>query len=137
MTCRQILEIIKEGNKTMNFLKKNGAGLLLCLIIAVPSWFLGQALPVIGGPVFAILIGMILTLILTKKEPFTAGINYTSKKILQAAVVFLGFGMNLTEILAKGKQSLPIIISTIASLFRSSSLRSRPPLSSHLSYTKR
>ena len=98
----------------MNFVKKNGAGLLLCLIIAVPSWFLGQAVPVIGGPVFAILIGMILTLILTKKEPFTAGVNYTSKKILQAAVVFLGFGMNLTEILAKGKQSLPIIISTIA-----------------------
>lgn len=98
----------------MNFLKKNGAGLLLCLIIAIPSWFLGQAVPVIGGPVFAILIGMILTLILTKKEPFTAGVNYTSKKILQAAVVFLGFGMNLTEILAKGKQSLPIIISTIA-----------------------
>ena len=98
----------------MNFVKKNGAGLLLCLIIAIPSWFLGQAVPVIGGPVFAILIGMILTLILTKKEPFTAGVNYTSKKILQAAVVFLGFGMNLTEILAKGKQSLPIIISTIA-----------------------
>ena len=98
----------------MNFVKKNGAGLLLCLVIAVPSWFLGQAVPVIGGPVFAILIGMILTLILTKKEPFMPGVNYTSKKILQAAVVFLGFGMNLTEILAKGKQSLPIIISTIA-----------------------
>ena len=52
----------------MNFVKKNGAGLLLCLIITVPSWFLGQAVPVIGGPVFAILIGMILTLILTKKS---------------------------------------------------------------------
>ena len=98
----------------MNFIKKNGAGLLLCLAIAVPSWFLGQAVPVIGGPVFAILAGMVLTLILTKKEPFTAGITFTSKKILQAAVVFLGFGMNLTEILAKGRQSLPIIISTIA-----------------------
>ena len=97
----------------MNLLKKNVPGLLLCLVIAVPSWFLGQALPVIGGPVFAILIGMILTLILTRKEIFAEGINYTSKKILQAAVVFLGFGMNLTEILAKGKQSLPIIISTI------------------------
>ena len=99
---------------SMNFLKKNSAGLLLCLAIAVPSWFLGQAVPVIGGPVFAILIGMVLTLILTKKEPFLPGVNYTSKKILQAAVVFLGFGMNLTEILAKGKQSLPIIISTIS-----------------------
>ena len=98
----------------MNFIKKNGAGLLLCLIIAIPSWFLGQAVPVVGGPVFSILIGMVVTLILTKKEPFTAGITFTSKKILQAAVVFLGFGMNLTEILAKGKQSLPIIISTIS-----------------------
>ena len=97
----------------MNFIKKNGAGLLLCLVIAVPSWFLGQAVPVVGGPVFAILIGMVLTLVLTKKEPFLPGVNYTSKKILQAAVVFLGFGMNLTEILAKGRQSLPIIISTI------------------------
>lgn len=98
----------------MNFIKKNGTGLLLCLIIAVPAWFLGQAVPVIGGPVFSILIGMVITLFLTKKDPFTPGINYTSKKILQAAVVFLGFGMNLTEILAKGKQSLPIIISTIS-----------------------
>ena len=98
----------------MNFIKKNGAGLMLCLVIAVPSWFLGQALPVVGGPVFAILIGMVVTLILTNKTPFLGGINYTSKKILQAAVIFLGFGMNLTEILAKGRQSLPIIISTIA-----------------------
>ena len=55
----------------------------------------------------------VLTLILKEKEPFTAGINYTSKKILQAAVIFLGFGMNLSQILAGGKQSLPIIISTI------------------------
>ena len=98
----------------MNFIKKNGAGLSLCLIIAVPAWFLGQAVPVIGGPVFSILIGMVITLFLTKKDPFTPGINYTSKKILQAAVVFLGFGMNLTEILAKGKQSLPIILATIS-----------------------
>ena len=98
----------------MNFIKKKGAGLLLCLIIAVPAWFLGQAVPVIGGPVFSILIGMVITLFLTKKDPFTPGINYTSKKILQAAVVFLGFGMNLTEILAKGKQSLPIILATIS-----------------------
>lgn len=102
-----------EGT-SMNFMKKNGSGLLLCLIIAVPSWFLGQAVPVIGGPVFAILTGMVITLILKQKDTFAPGINYTSKKILQAAVVFLGFGMNLTEILAKGKQSLPIILSTIS-----------------------
>lgn len=85
----------------MDFIKTNGKGLILCLAIAVPAWFLGQTLPVIGGPVFAILIGMTVTLFPGNREAFSAGINYTSKKILQAAVVFLGFGMNLTEILAR------------------------------------
>ena len=98
----------------MNFIKKNSAGLILCLVIAFPSWFLGRIFPVVGGPVFAILSGMILTLLIKTKEPFAPGIQYTSKKVLQAAVIFLGFGMNLTEILAKGRQSLPIIISTIS-----------------------
>ena len=36
----------------MNFLKKNGAGLLLCLAISIPAWFLGKSFPVIGGPVY-------------------------------------------------------------------------------------
>ena len=66
----------------MNFFKKNGAGLLLCLLIAIPSWLLGKAVPVVGGPVFSILIGMIVTLILTDKTVFSPGINFTSKKIL-------------------------------------------------------
>lgn len=98
----------------MNFIKEKGWGLLLCLAISIPSWFLGKAFPVIGGPVFSIIIGMIITLFYTNKEKVQPGIAYTSKKILQAAVVFLGFGMNLTEVLAKGKQSLPIILATIS-----------------------
>ena len=55
---------VRMEDTPMNFIKKNGSGLLLCLIIAIPSWFLGQAVPVIGGPVFAILTGMVITLIL-------------------------------------------------------------------------
>lgn len=88
-------------------------GLLLCLILALPAWCLGQLFPVVGGPVFAILAGMLLTLFLPQKKSLQAGINYTSKKILQYAVILLGFGMNLTDILAKGRQSLPIILATI------------------------
>ena len=44
----------------MNFLKENGLGLLVCLMIAIPCHFLGKAFPIVGGPVFAILIGMVL-----------------------------------------------------------------------------
>lgn len=98
----------------MDFLKKHWKGLLLCLVIAVPAFFLGRLLPVVGGPVFAILIGMVLALLIKNRGSLDAGVNFTSKKILQWAVVLLGFGMNLTEILRVGAQSLPIIISTIA-----------------------
>lgn len=98
----------------MSFVKKNIKGLILCLIIAIPSWLLGNAFPVIGGPVFAIVAGMIITLFIKDKTPFHEGITFTSKKILQYAVILLGFGMNLSVILQTGKQSLPIIIATIS-----------------------
>lgn len=98
----------------MNFLKQNAKGLLLCLLIAVPSWFLGRQFPIIGGAVIAILAGMIVTLFLKDKSSFEKGIKFTSKKILQWAVILLGFGLNLNVILETGKQSLPIIVCTIA-----------------------
>lgn len=98
----------------MNFIKNNWKGILLCLCIAIPSWFLGKQFPIIGGAVIAILAGMILTLFFKNKTPFESGIKFTSKKILQWAVILLGFGLNLNVILQTGKQSLPIIVSTIA-----------------------
>lgn len=83
-------------------------------MIAVPSWLLGKAFPVIGGPVIAILAGMLITLVWTNKGKAEPGIKWTSKIILQTAVVLLGFGMNLGVILQTGKQSLPIIVCTIS-----------------------
>lgn len=97
----------------MNFLKKNGAGLLMCLVIAIPSWLLGKQFPIIGGAVIAILAGMVVTLLIKDKTKLEGGIKFTSKKILQWAVILLGFGMNLSVIVETGKQSLPIIICTI------------------------
>lgn len=98
----------------MNFIKEKWKGLLICLAISVPSAILGKKFPIIGGPVFAILTGMLLTLLIKNKEPFEPGVKYTSKKILQYAVVLLGFGMNLEVVMETGKQSLPIIICTIS-----------------------
>lgn len=77
-------------------------------------WFLGQAVPVVGGPVFGILAGMLITLLLKDKTQFQSGITFVSKKVLQYAVILLGFGLNLSVILETGKQSLPIILATIS-----------------------
>ena len=97
----------------MNFIKKNALGIGLCLLIAIPSWILGKLFPIIGGAVIAILLGMLVTVFLKNKTPFEAGIKFTSKKILQWAVILLGFGLNLNVIFKTGLQSLPIILCTI------------------------
>lgn len=107
----------------MCFFKNNGLGILLCIVIAGIATALGGlsigsfSLEIIGAPVFAILIGMIITLIFPNfaiKNELKYGIKFSSKKILQWAVIILGFSLNLGTIAKVGGQSLPIIISTIA-----------------------
>lgn len=97
----------------MNFIKENWLGIFLCLVIAIPSWFLGRIFPVIGGAVIAIIAGMIIAMFWSDKGKVELGIKWTSKMVLQTAVVLLGFGMNFGVIFQIGKQSLPIIVCTI------------------------
>lgn len=95
-------------------MKKRVQGITLCLAIAIPSWILGKIFPVIGGAVIAILAGMAIALCIKDKDRWEPGIKFTSKKVLQWAVVLLGFGMDLDIVLQTGRQSLPIIVCTIA-----------------------
>ena len=100
----------------MNFFKTKGNGILLCFAIAVSAWLFVKIFPglkIVGAPIISIIIGMLIALALKNREPLNAGITFTSKKILQYAVILLGFGLNLTTIGQVGMQSLPIIISTI------------------------
>jgi uncharacterized integral membrane protein (TIGR00698 family) len=94
-------------------MKKYVAGIAVCLAVAVPAWFLGKLFPVVGGPVFAILLGMILAPFVKERAVFRPGVTFVSKKILQYAVILLGFGMNLSVVVETGRQSLPIILATI------------------------
>ena len=90
-------------------------GIALCLAISIVAWLLGQQLEVVGGPVFGILIGMLLAVALRGRDTaaLQPGIKFTSKYVLQAAVIFLGFGLNLSQIAKVGVASLPVIASTI------------------------
>ena len=101
----------------MEFFKTNSRGIALCLAIAVPAWILGTFFPIVGGPVIAILLGMLIAIPLKNQGRMAPGIKFTSKKVLQWAVVLLGFGLDLTVVLKTGKQSLPIIVCTMPSGF--------------------
>ena len=75
------------------------------------------SIELIGAPILAIIFGMILNLIcpnVPKSDVFSGGIKFTSKKILQWAVIILGFTLDLTTIAKVGAKSLPVIIFTVA-----------------------
>ena len=98
----------------MKDILKNWKGILLCFVIAIPAWILGKKFEIVGGAVIAILMGMLITTFWKDKGVFAGGIKFTSKKILQWAVILLGFGLNLGVVYQTGMQSLPIIVCTIA-----------------------
>ncbi len=113
------IQLIPTKGVRMEFLKDVKGmwrGVAFALVISVPAWLLGKQFEVIGGPVFAILIGMVLALVVPEavSAPLQKGVKFTSKKILQYAVILLGFGLNLSQIAQVGATSLPIIVSTIA-----------------------
>lgn len=100
-----------------NFFKKEMLiGIGCCFLIALPAFFLGKSFPIIGGPVFGILMGMLLALF---KRParLDSGIKFTSKYILQYSIVLLGFEMNLFNVIKVGTQSLAVIIFTLSASF--------------------
>lgn len=100
----------------MNQIRTKIPGLLLTTVIALPAWYLGKAVPIIGGPVFGILLGILLAFY---KRPavLEGGIKFTSKKILQAAIILLGFEMNLYNIFKVGSQSLVVMLFTLTAAF--------------------
>lgn len=98
----------------MDSVKKLAPGVAASALIALVCWLLGTAVPIVGGAVFAILVGMAISVVWKEKGAAAAGIKFTSKKVLQAAVVLLGFGLNLSQIAEVGITSLPVILSTIA-----------------------
>ncbi|WP_029186941.1 YeiH family protein [Streptococcus suis] len=113
--------------------KENARGIGLCLVLAAISQCLGSWVTLVGGPVFALLIGMSLHSYISRKNAFQSGLIFTSKKILQYAVICLGFGLNLSAVLAVGRQSLPIILSTISiALFLAFLMWKWLPISSRL-----
>lgn len=102
----------------MRKLKSLAPGLSLCLGIAIPAWFLGKAMPVIGSPVFGILFGMAMAPAFLKiRRELDEGIKFTSKKVLQYSIILLGFDMNLFNVLEVGGQSLWVMLFTISSSF--------------------
>jgi len=103
----------------METIRKFAPGMVLCILIASIATITVKMVPgleIMGAPVLGILMGMALGASFKpgRRKELKTGIAFTSKKVLQWAVILLGFGLNLATVGKVGVTSLPIIISTIA-----------------------
>ena len=99
------------------WLKNNYRGIVLSLLVAIVAYWFGNNFPLIGGAIFGILLGIGIGNTAPPKPTLAEGINFTSKKILQWAVIILGSGLSLRQVYVTGVASVVIILVTITAAF--------------------
>lgn len=101
----------------MDWFKKYMPGVTLSFVLALAAAWLGNKFPIIGGPVFGIVIGIILNNTVGKPKWSAGGVKFTSKKILQWAIIVLGGSLSLTQVWRTGLQSLSVMLVTLSCAF--------------------
>ncbi len=91
-------------------------GVALCFIIAFAAYLMILCIPglrIIGHAVLSIGIGMLIGNIVQLSNTHITGIGFTSKKILQWAIILLGFEMHIDQVVKTGCQTLMIMLITL------------------------
>lgn len=91
------------------------AGLAVTIAIAAVATLLGRFFPIVGGPLFGILLGLAAGAALPRLrgESYTPGYTFASKPVLQASIVVLGTGLSLQQVVEVGGSSLPVMLGTL------------------------
>ena len=92
-------------------------GLLLAVAIGLVALLLGDWEPLIGGPVFGIVLGALARNLFSPGERFDPGIRFGGQQILQWSIVLLGFGLSLTQVVRTGFESLWVTLVTMSMAF--------------------
>ncbi|BDG59175.1 hypothetical protein caldi_02650 [Caldinitratiruptor microaerophilus] len=74
---------------------------------------MGTLVPVIGGPIFALVMGIALRLVRAPAAYFQPGLTFGQKTLLQAAVVMSGSALTIRQIWSAGTLATPLILITI------------------------
>jgi uncharacterized integral membrane protein (TIGR00698 family) len=95
---------------------RRGLGLILCIGIAVLAEIGGTFAPLIGAPLFAIAIGVLIAnAVPALAQQKSLRISDTSKICLKGGIILLGASLDLGDIIHTGLGSLPLLGVTMAS----------------------
>jgi uncharacterized integral membrane protein (TIGR00698 family) len=89
-------------------------GLAWTSSVALVAWLLSHVIPLFGAPVLAILIGLAVSLVRRPSPGAAPGIAFSSTVLLQIAIVLLGTGLALGQVVRIGAKSLPVMLGTLA-----------------------
>jgi uncharacterized integral membrane protein (TIGR00698 family) len=89
-------------------------GILGAAFIAAIATYLARFAPILGAPVCAILLGVLVRTTIPLPALLDPGIAFSARLVLQAAIVVSGLGVSLWAISQTGLGTLPIMIGTIA-----------------------
>ncbi|TDO57285.1 putative integral membrane protein (TIGR00698 family) [Kribbella sp. VKM Ac-2571] len=91
-------------------------GLWIVLLVTAVAVPLGRLVPLVGGPVFGILLGVIAGSVIPalRSEVWRPGYDFASKTLLQLSIVVLGTGLSLQQVARVGVSSLPVMLGTLA-----------------------
>jgi uncharacterized integral membrane protein (TIGR00698 family) len=91
-------------------------GLLVVLVLATAAVPLGRLVPVVGGPVFGLVLGVVVGSVVPvlRGEWSRPGYEFASKFLLQVSIVVLGTGLSLQQVARVGAGSLPVMLGTLA-----------------------
>lgn len=89
-------------------------GIIPPVLIGAAALVAGEMLPLLGGPVIAILAGLCAGQVFGIRKEARPGNTFASRTILQASIVLLGAGMSLGEVARIGWEGFPVMCGTLA-----------------------
>lgn len=91
-------------------------GLLVALAVAALATVVGHWVPLVGGPVSALLIGVIASTAVPalRRSTFERGHLVASRTVLQVSIVVLGTGLSMRQVIDVGWASLPVMLASLA-----------------------
>jgi len=89
-------------------------GILCAAAVAAVAVLCARAVPLVGAPVLAIVLGVAIRALVPLPERCRPGIAFSARTVLQAAIVVSGFGLSLATVVRTGLGTLPVTLGTIA-----------------------
>lgn len=94
--------------------RRAAPGVALAVVVATAATALGHLAPIVGGPVFGIVLGVLVAALLRPGDALRPGLAFAGRYVLQASIVLLGTGLSLTQVASVGAGSLPVMLGTLA-----------------------